>query len=216
MSISEFEQTLKEHDWFFEMADDYRAYSRGQSEREKILSIAREKGVDFQRAFNTVFARHYPKAPSPFPNLPNPAEEKPKQQTNTHRTHMKKNWQDITLGELAAALVAAVLGSSNQDQATPLAETTVETPSKPTGGRGKKAAAPVEEEPEEPRVTMDDIKTAAAKKIKAIPDNRAKIKGFIEKLGAPELAKVKPEDFERLLKAINKLPEDEEEGGDGL
>lgn len=212
--IRTFTEALERHDWFHEWSDDGRVYREGRADRAKLFSIAKEKGIDYQAAVNTVFAQHFPKSVLPFPNATNGMPENTKPTNKTSENTTMEPWKNITLGQIVTAVTALVLGNPSP---APTIETTVETPKKP--GRPKKTDTPADDGLGDgegaPGVTMDDIRAAAAAKIKSGGDaNKAKIKGFIKKLGHEELVQVKPDQFERLLKAINNLPDKAEDTDD--
>lgn len=50
MTVKEYLQLLKSHDWYFEMSGDPRVWRKGQSERDRILSIANGSEL-FERIF---------------------------------------------------------------------------------------------------------------------------------------------------------------------
>lgn len=219
--IHTFTKALERHDWFHEWSDDGRVYREGRADRAKLFSIAKEKGIDYQAAFNTIFAQHFPKSVLPFPNATNGMPENTKPTNKTSENNEVKNIENITLGQLAAAVALVLSGGTPGNAASPspapTIETTVETPKKP--GRPKKTDTPADDGLGDgdgaPGVTMDDIRAAAAAKIKTGGDaNKAKIKGFIKKLGHEELVQVKPDQFEKLLKAINNLPDKADDADD--
>jgi hypothetical protein len=48
MTKEEYYDLLKSHDWFYEMSDDYSAYSRGLNERGELQQLAKDNHEFFQ------------------------------------------------------------------------------------------------------------------------------------------------------------------------
>lgn len=56
MSLEEFEELCKNHDWFYMMADDQRAYYKGVESMRKI-----EAGLNELRSAREIYERYLPK-----------------------------------------------------------------------------------------------------------------------------------------------------------
>jgi len=45
-SIDEYKVALKNHDWFYEYSDDFRYYTKGRNQRDKLLAFQKEFDID--------------------------------------------------------------------------------------------------------------------------------------------------------------------------
>jgi hypothetical protein len=52
LSINQFEELLKNHDWSYQMSEDSRYYRRGQMQLKEIESAIAEGGESFQNLYN--------------------------------------------------------------------------------------------------------------------------------------------------------------------
>lgn len=82
MTLEEFKEALKKHDWFYSFSDDGRVFNRGQQMDSQLLAIARNGGDDFKRIYNSEYAKRWhtkqfsPPYKFPFPDfLPDPLDE---------------------------------------------------------------------------------------------------------------------------------------------
>jgi hypothetical protein len=227
-----FRKLCERHDWHYDYADDHRVYSKGASERQTLIATAMERGPEYQKIFNTLFAQNCKGATYNFPNASSEDGGKTeKQQEKPQHPDTMNNWQNITLGQLVAALVTLILGG-NTAAATPTIETTVEAPAKPAKPAKPAAAAkapataPAGDDdddllaslgtapapaPAAADITLDDIRKAAVAAIKSKEDGperdaiKAKIQKVIEAAGAPDITSVPPAKFKAVMKALKTL-----------
>lgn len=61
-SLSDLESKLKDHDWYYMMSDDSRAYDKGNSEEKAIKKMVKELGEEGLKLYTTYFLKYYPKA----------------------------------------------------------------------------------------------------------------------------------------------------------
>lgn len=59
LSLDEFKQRLKGHDWFYYMSDDHRVWQSGEQDAGEILGIARSGSHEFRKAYNQHHAKHF-------------------------------------------------------------------------------------------------------------------------------------------------------------
>lgn len=59
MSIEEYKQQLKDHDWYYVMSDDDRIFNSGNDEYVELYRIAKEN-PEFMDAYKEEFYKHFP------------------------------------------------------------------------------------------------------------------------------------------------------------
>ena len=58
MELEEYKQQLRKHDWYYYYSDDHGVWSRGESEANRMRSIANQSD-DHKRAYNAEHAAHF-------------------------------------------------------------------------------------------------------------------------------------------------------------
>lgn len=58
MTLPEFYDLLAKHDWYFDYSDDFRVWQRGQAERQRIRTIAKES-VEHNDLFRAFYAHYF-------------------------------------------------------------------------------------------------------------------------------------------------------------
>lgn len=61
MDLVQFEQLLKDHDWAYQRADDFRKWTKGSNERSVITTYANILGTEAQELYETYKAKYEPK-----------------------------------------------------------------------------------------------------------------------------------------------------------
>lgn len=52
------ERLLKNHDWYYEMSDDFRWYSAGETQRRRILALVEQLGDEGRRLYESYSLKH--------------------------------------------------------------------------------------------------------------------------------------------------------------
>ena len=64
MTLEFYRIKLAEHDWFYEFSDDHSVWQSGVAAEARLANAAREGGIEFKRAFNVEYAKHFHQPPS--------------------------------------------------------------------------------------------------------------------------------------------------------
>lgn len=59
-TTQEFEQLLKQHDWYYMMSDDNKKYTNGADSEKKLISMARQLGKPGIDLYNTYYKKYFP------------------------------------------------------------------------------------------------------------------------------------------------------------
>lgn len=215
-----FSKQLSNHDWYWQYADDSRAYRAGSADEDRLRSWANDLGDDAKMLFNTKFALAFPdKKFLPFPTLPTTtANGNTNTQTQTQTNKQMKDLNklhDITLGAALIALFGNLIPDTPETKAEkvqdePQAEETPKRRGRPAKTEEKSAKAIEatvvdDEEGEDEGPSADDLRKVAVNAIKLNPGNKDKIKAILEKVGVGELASVPAAKRAAVLKAIEKI-----------
>lgn len=63
LSLEEFEDNLKRHDWFYYMSDDHSVWQRGERDASRLMTLARLATSDYRKLFNKYHAKHFHREP---------------------------------------------------------------------------------------------------------------------------------------------------------
>lgn len=215
MIQDEFRQLLRQHDWWFEMSDDHRAYSKGKAERDTLLTLCRAN-PEFYRDYNFAMPTLMGGAMNEFPVVANTAT------TENHKPntqHTMKEMLSIVFVVLIQPLVeairentAAVLGKAS----TPAADNKeAAAPDKPKGKKAEKEKPAATDDDglgeETPKLTIDDVKAYIAT-IKEDDEKKAKFRGWMTtkaaldgKSGFESVGVIPAECYDRVIKALIKI-----------
>lgn len=212
-----FSKQLSNHDWYWQYADDSRAYKAGSADEDRLRSWANDLGDDAKMLFNAKFALAFPdKKFLPFPTLPTTAIGNTNQQIQTNKQMKDLNkLHNITLGDALIALFGNLIPDTPETKAEkvqdePQAEETPKRRGRPAKTEEKPAKAIEanvvdDEEGEDEGPSADDLRKVAVTAIKLNPGNKDKIKAILEKVGVGELASVPAAKRAAVLKAIEKI-----------
>lgn len=231
MTETQYKQALLDHDWFYQMSDDHRIYSKGEQERSVLRSHAANHAwfkVLFEHAQGAIFARH---PIEPFPTKPGtPAEESEPTTPKPNTSPMKEILQLVfttliqplveAIDRLTAATdrVMRVTSGCAPTTPPPADEETPATPKKrgpkpkaeepaPAPAPEPAAPEPEEEEDELPAastLTLDDVK-AFVKTVKD-QEKRDKFKKWLKKnYDVETTAELKPDSYGAVIETLKKL-----------
>lgn len=198
-----FRADLLKHDWWYERADDSRAYAKGATEHKRLKDMAIAHGAEYQKIFNSVFAQLNPDAMyDPFPGLATTGDVGIPKTTNA-TDPMKPEILNMTVGAFIAAFLSFITGVA----ATPAA-----------GGKaGKAAATPAKElevddglggdddslGAEEEEITLETIRELCGKVVKA--GKKPKIKELMAKHKIASITEVPEPKLKSFAEGLKKL-----------
>ena len=52
MTLEEFETKLKNHDWFYHLSDDMKAFYKGSKSEKELIKLANENGQEYVDLYN--------------------------------------------------------------------------------------------------------------------------------------------------------------------